>query len=137
MWQVENRNFLNQQAGTKKGGVISKVAGEEWAKLPAEEKAPFKKRAEDAMAEYRKALAAWKARNPDDNAEEKGGKEAKDDKKDEADNEEGGEDCSAEAVESPPKKVRKVESPKSGSKPNPKAKGASQKGDCKVGDISR
>lgn len=122
LWQVESRETLIKQAGTNKIGVIGKLAGEEWAKLPAEQKAPFEKRAEEAKAEYTKALAEWKASNP-------GGD------KDEGENAEGDEDDSAEAMESPPKKVRKVESPKSGSKPQPKAKAASKKGVSKVDEI--
>merc|ERR1711862_1089741 len=45
LWQVESREALIKQAGTNKIGVIGKLAGEEWAKLPAEQKAPFEKRA--------------------------------------------------------------------------------------------
>merc|ERR1711933_199006 len=90
--------------------VIGKLAGETWAKLSAEEKAPFEKRAEEAKSEYTKALAEWKASNP-------GGGEG------ENDDAEGDDDGKAEAAESPPKKPRKADSPKSGTPPKAKAKG--------------
>jgi len=108
LWQTENREDLIKKAGTNKIPVIGKLAGELWSKLPAAQKTPFEKRAETAKAEYTKALAEWKAANPEGGEEEEE-EEGNDD----------AEDGAATKVESPPKKARKVEPAKAEAKAAP------------------
>jgi len=127
LWQVENRELLIKEAGTNKIPVLGKLAGEKWSKLPAAQKEPFEKRAEEAKAKYTKDVAEWKASNAD------AGKDADND--DEGDNE--------ESEESPSKKARKTEPAKAAStktepvtkKATPKAKGKAKDNSQKSDEI--
>lgn len=61
IWLGEHRASLQKELPGKRGSEVSKLAGERWKALAAEEKAPFEKRAEDAKAEYQKALESFKS----------------------------------------------------------------------------
>lgn len=122
LWQVENRDNLVKEAGTKKIPVIGKLAGEKWKNLTAAQKTPFEKRAKEAKAEYEKALAEWKASNPT-KAEEEQQDDDDDDEEEEEEDEEG-----EKEAESPPKKARKESA-----NPSPKAKA---KAKAKAGKVA-
>jgi len=75
MWLGENREALTKEAGTAKGPVVGKLAGEKWKALPAAVKKPFEDRAAVLKAAYDKALAEWKESN---GGGEDGGEDADD-----------------------------------------------------------
>ncbi|CAK0818715.1 unnamed protein product [Prorocentrum cordatum] len=60
MWLGENREALTKEAGTARGPVVGKLAGEKWKALPAAAKKPFEDKASVLKAAYDKALAEWK-----------------------------------------------------------------------------
>jgi hypothetical protein len=75
MWLGENREALTKEAGTAKGSVVGKLAGEKWKALPAAAKKPFEDKAAVLKAAYDKALEEWKVsniNNEDDDEEEDG-----------------------------------------------------------------
>ena len=57
LWLRENRNALAEEAGTGKGSVVGKLAGEKWKAMKDAQKAPFEKQAAELKATYEKAAA--------------------------------------------------------------------------------
>jgi len=65
IWLSENRDALAKEAGTGKGSVVGKLAGEKWKALAAAKKAPFEKKAAALKAEFEKATEEWKKNGGD------------------------------------------------------------------------
>mmetsp|Transcript_14561 Transcript_14561/g.41412 ORF Transcript_14561/g.41412 Transcript_14561/m.41412 type:complete len:83 (-) Transcript_14561:226-474(-) len=63
MWLGENRDSLTKEAGTARGPVVGKLAGEKWKALSAAAKKPFEEKAAVLKAAYDKALSEWKESN--------------------------------------------------------------------------
>jgi len=64
IWLADNREAVAKEAGSMKGSVVGKLAGEKWKALSAAAKAPFEKKAAASKAEYEKALEEWKKNAP-------------------------------------------------------------------------
>ncbi|CAE8594273.1 unnamed protein product [Polarella glacialis] len=86
IWLGENRDALTKEAGSGKGSVVGKLAGEKWKALPAAQKVPFEKKAADLKKQYVKDMEEFKKgggeagkRRADKKAlkDEKGSKKAK------------------------------------------------------------
>jgi len=78
LWLGDNREALTKEAGSAKGPVVGKLAGEKWKVLSAAAKAPYEKKAAALKAEYEKALEEWKKNAPaeeEDEDEEDDGEE--------------------------------------------------------------
>eukprot|EP00747_Dinoflagellata_sp_TGD_P108226 gnl/TRDRNA2_/TRDRNA2_170350_c0_seq7.p1 gnl/TRDRNA2_/TRDRNA2_170350_c0~~gnl/TRDRNA2_/TRDRNA2_170350_c0_seq7.p1 ORF type:complete len:231 (+),score=102.02 gnl/TRDRNA2_/TRDRNA2_170350_c0_seq7:75-767(+) len=54
MWLSENREDITKKAGSAKGSVVGKKAGEIWKAMKQSEKDPWEKKAAAAKAEYEK-----------------------------------------------------------------------------------
>jgi len=61
LWIGETRAQLTKEAGTGKGSVVGKLAGEKWKAMSAAQKAPFEKKVATAKAEYEKAMEKFVA----------------------------------------------------------------------------
>ena len=61
LWLKENRDAIAKEAGTRKGSVVSKLAGVKWKALPAEQKKPFEDEAAKWKAAYKRAVEETKA----------------------------------------------------------------------------
>eukprot|EP00448_Togula_jolla_P023165 CAMPEP_0170590250 /NCGR_PEP_ID=MMETSP0224-20130122/11770_1 /TAXON_ID=285029 /ORGANISM="Togula jolla, Strain CCCM 725" /LENGTH=200 /DNA_ID=CAMNT_0010914035 /DNA_START=106 /DNA_END=708 /DNA_ORIENTATION=+ len=61
LWLTDNRAALTKEAGSSKGPVVSKLAGEKWKALSAAAKAPFEKKAASLKAEYEEAMEKFVA----------------------------------------------------------------------------
>lgn len=59
LWQSENRARIQAELGIDDFAALSKAVGERWAKLTAEEKAPYEERAKEFSAGYAEAKAAY------------------------------------------------------------------------------
>merc|ERR1712151_568118 len=59
IWLSENRDALTKEAGSAKGPVVGKLAGEKWKVLSASQKAPYEKMAAEKKAAYEKELKEW------------------------------------------------------------------------------
>jgi len=61
LWLSENRDAITKEAGSGKGSVVGKLAGEKWKALPAAQKKPFEDEAAKRKAAYEKAMEEFKA----------------------------------------------------------------------------
>lgn len=61
LWLSDNREAIQKELGSKLAPAVSKMAGERWAKLPADTKAPYEAKARLAKADYDKAMESFKA----------------------------------------------------------------------------
>lgn len=77
LWLAENREGISKSASSTKGSVVAKLAGEKWAALPDEEKKPYLAKAEQAKADYVKAMDAFKASGGEPGARRREKAEAK------------------------------------------------------------
>jgi hypothetical protein len=60
IWLSENRDSLTKEAGSAKGSVVGKLAGEKWKAMSAEAKKPFEDRAAELKSTYDKAMEEFK-----------------------------------------------------------------------------
>jgi len=60
IWLSENRDSLTKEAGSAKGSVVGKLAGEKWKGMSAEAKKPFEDRAAELKSTYGKAMEEFK-----------------------------------------------------------------------------
>jgi len=61
LWLADNREALTKEAGSAKGPVVGKLAGEKWKAMSAAAKKPFEEEAAKRKAAYEKAMEAFKA----------------------------------------------------------------------------
>merc|ERR1719461_685940 len=59
LWLAEHREALGKEAGTNKGPIVGKLAGERWKSLSASVKAPWEKKAGELRAAYDKAMEEY------------------------------------------------------------------------------
>jgi len=84
IWLSENRDSLTKEAGSAKGSVVGKLAGEKWKGMSAEAKKPFEDRAAELKSTYDKAMEEFKNAGGQvgkRRVEKSEGKQAKADKK--------------------------------------------------------
>jgi len=60
IWLSESRDALTKEAGSAKGSVVGKLAGEKWKAMSAEAKKPFEERAAELKSTYDKAMEEFK-----------------------------------------------------------------------------
>merc|ERR1719277_1070777 len=56
----ENRESLTKEAGSAKGPVVGKLAGERWKGMTPAQKAPYEKKAQEAKEAYERDMAMFK-----------------------------------------------------------------------------
>jgi len=61
IWLSEHREELAKEAGSGKGSVVGKLAGEKWKVLSANAKKPYEEMAAKKKADYEKAMEEFKA----------------------------------------------------------------------------
>jgi len=61
LWLSDNREALTTEAGSGKGSVVGKLAGQKWKALSAAQKKPFEDEAAKRKAAYEKAVQEFKA----------------------------------------------------------------------------
>merc|ERR1719437_86749 len=84
IWLSENREALTKEAGSGKGSVVGKLAGDRWKAMSESDKKPYEAKAATAKTAYEKAMAEFVAAGGEPGKrrqEKKDAKQAKDDKK--------------------------------------------------------
>ncbi|CAK0813917.1 unnamed protein product [Prorocentrum cordatum] len=61
IWLSESRDALTKEAGSAKGSVVGKLAGEKWKAMSAEARKPFEDRAAELKSAYEKAMEEFKS----------------------------------------------------------------------------